>query len=583
MAKTVRHHLWNLMKNHIHWIYLGAFCSVIQAIFDVIRAILLEKMLDTTLVQDRDYVIGTALALLGIVVVGIVLSYFIKFASYLYAYRFDRSVRDNLIHRLIHSPISTLYRFESGDLVNRLNGDTRVIKESFSLKLHEAIYSPIVFILSFSYLLSIHWQLTLVSVVLMPISLYLINLISKPITRLMSNIQVHFGVIQSISSEVLAGVETIKSFGLVELVRSRYNNSIETIYEKEKEIEQKVARIEPINILQRWGTYLICTVYSAYLATIGDITAGELLVFLILVNYLINPVATLPGIIVQFRTAKAAADRMKEILSFLPENSADAATTISTSHDTAIELQHVTFSYDTNNHDYTLSDMNLKIPKNQITAVVGPSGSGKSTLFSLLCGFYTPQKGSISYFGQTMDERKYPTIRQHIGLVSQETYLFPGTILENITGFEKDIPFADVLTAVKQADALSFIEQQPQGFETRIGEGGIALSGGQKQRIAIARAVLKNASILLFDEPTSALDYETEMSIHHAMVSLSKEKTIVVIAHRLSSVIDANQIVVMEKGNLVQQGTHEQLLVEDGLYRKYFYYQMSEEGELHAQ
>ncbi|MCR8842149.1 ABC transporter ATP-binding protein/permease [Paenibacillus sp. SC116] len=580
MAKPVRNQIWGLMKNHIHWVYLGAICSVIQAFFDVIRAILLEKMLDTTLVQDRDYVIGTALALLGIVVIGIGLSYFIKFASYLYAYRFDRSVRDNLIHQLIRSPISTLHRFDSGDLVTRLNGDTRVIKESFSLKLHEAIYSPIVFILSFSYLLSIHWQLTLVSVVLMPISIYLINLISKPITRLMSNIQVHFGVIQSISSEVLAGVETIKSFGLVELVRSRYNSSIQTIYEKEKEIEQKVARIEPINILQRWGTYLICTVYSAYLATIGDITAGELLVFLILVNYLINPITTLPGIIVQFRTAKAAAERIKEVLSFLPENSAEAAT-ILTSHDTAIELQNIAFSYDNNNH--TLSDLNLKIPKNQITAIVGPSGSGKSTLFSLLCGFYMPQKGKISYFGQAMDEQKLATIRQHIGLVSQETYLFPGTILENITCFEPGIPFVDVLTAVKQADALSFIEQLPHGFDTKIGEAGIALSGGQKQRIAIARAILKNASILLFDEPTSALDYETEASIHNAMVNLSKEKTIVVIAHRLSSVVDATQIVVMEKGRLVQQGPHAQLLAEGGLYRKYFYYQMSEEGELHEQ
>jgi ABC-type multidrug transport system fused ATPase/permease subunit len=308
--------------------------------------------------------------------------------------------------------------------------------------------------------------------------------------------------------------------------------------------------------------------YGGYLAINGGITTGELFAFVFLVQYLIEPLTEIPQMFSQVRVATAAHERIRDVLDLPEERVKGLPVQDPSSHDVVIECKDISFQY--SEVSPVLQSVSFRVLRNQTIAIVGSSGAGKSTIFQLLCGHHQPQDGAIYFCGEDMQKLNLEEVRSRISIVSQDTFLFPDTIFENISYGNPDAAMEDIVSAAKAAFIHDFIMTLPDGYQTMIGERGIRLSGGQKQRVSIARAFLKKAPVLLFDEATSALDTESETSIQRNLSDIAGQCTMLVIAHRLSTIINADEIIVLHEGRIVERGSHPYLLEHGSRYRQLY-------------
>jgi ATP-binding cassette subfamily B protein AbcA/BmrA len=306
--------------------------------------------------------------------------------------------------------------------------------------------------------------------------------------------------------------------------------------------------------------------YGGLRVSSGSITAGELVAFILYLIQIIMPLGQITAFFTQLQKAIGATERMVDILG-QPEEVQDQGTLVP-AEDFSIRLNNITFRYD--NGEEIINDVNFYVPPGKVTALVGPSGSGKTTLFSLIERYYESQEGSITYGNHEISDFSLKSWRSQIGYVSQESPLMSGTIRENITyGLDREVSDEQLTAVARMAYADGFITELPDGFQTEVGERGMKLSGGQRQRIAIARALLRNPRILMLDEATSSLDSTSERVVQEALNNLMKGRTTLVIAHRLSTVVDADQIIFLDKGRITGSGTHEQLVANHELYREF--------------
>nr|WP_318505153.1 ABC transporter ATP-binding protein [Bacillus sp. T3] len=424
---------------------------------------------------------------------------------------------------------------------------------------------PVIFIAVFIYLLQINWLLCLISILVAPVAVLggvffgvKLKKNGRMIHELVANIN-------SLLAESFQGLQVIRSFTLEKSTFQHFTTKNKQYYKLELDNSK----------LQGWyysGGYLINSVafminlcLGAYFVSKGNMTVGSLLTFTNLAGHLVYPMTGIAGQWAGFQRSVTALERLINLLE-RPTATKDLPCFTSTiSNIKSIEFQAVNFSYDENKEVF--ADFNFRIPAGKIIAFVGPSGAGKTTLFNLLQGFYKPQSGKIVINGRCTAELSLEALRSAIAFVPQETFLFGGTIRANLLLARPDINEDELITAAIHANIHDFIMSLPDGYDTEIGERGILLSGGQKQRIAIARAILKDAPILLLDEATSALDSETEYKVKEALDRVMRNRTTLVIAHRLSTIQHADLIIVLDEGKIVQQGTHEQLMIVPGLYR----------------
>jgi ABC-type multidrug transport system fused ATPase/permease subunit len=567
-----------IMRPMLNLVIFSACCSLIQAVIDVFRAVLLENMLDSSVNQIYEEVYKSAYLLGGLIVLGVTFRFLIKYWSHLFAAKVNEDIRNRFYKSIIFQSLLSVNQYNTGDLTSRTNVDTEEIKRLFSTKIHEYIYLPIMFILSFSYLLTVNWKLVVVSIVLMPGSIYLVNKLSVPLEKMSMQIQGLLGQIGSNLFEAIRGISIIKTFQLENIFQNRFITGNVELFNYQMQVEKKRSQMEPLIQLQRWGTYFVCTIYSAYLGVRGEINPGEVLVFLIMINYLINPITALPDLINNYRLIKAAASRIQEITDVPSES---YGTPFSFSSSKSIVMKDVTFQYG-QREEKAISEISLKLSSNSLTAIVGPSGSGKTTLISILSGLYPITAGEYIVFGTTVNEQNRVGLQEHIAVVPQLTYLFPGSIMENLLNCGKAINETQVKEACEEARAHEFIINLPSGYETRIGEGGLELSGGQKQRLAIARALLKDTPIIIFDEPTSALDPDSAQIIDKLIENISHLKTVIVVTHKLTSIYNADKIIVLDQGRISQTGTYHTLIQEEGIYRNLISKTSRNRGIIHS-
>lgn len=488
-----------------------------------------------------------------------------------------KDLKNHLFHHILRLPLGKVTSQRSGEIISHFTNDINSVDGVVGSSLIDLIRLPLIYVSVFIYLLNINWKLSLLSVSIAPLAVVagaVFGLLLRNNSRMIHDM---YGKINSLLMESLQGFQVIRSFTMEKLIYNKYANQNQQLYKLEIKNAKLSGWFNSGGQIVTSITYLVSLCLGSYYVTQNIITVGSLLTFVSLVNHLVNPLTGLAGQWAGFQWSVSALERVVDVLESPTESNTLSAYSPQKDESTSIFFRDVSFGYDENNKVF--EEFSLHIPSGTMVAVVGPSGGGKSTLLNLLQGFYIPQKGEIYIGGKKTEEFTLSQLRSSIANVPQETFLFAGTIKENLRLASPNLSDEQIITATKKAEIYDFIASLPDGFETEIGERGIKLSGGQKQRMAIARAILKDAPILLLDEATSALDSQTEYHVRIALESLMKDRTTIVIAHRLSTILHADIIVVLDKGKVTQIGSHEELLNKEGLYKRLHEHQFFEKKE----
>jgi ATP-binding cassette subfamily B protein len=475
-------------------------------------------------------------------------------------------IKNHFFHHILRLPAGDTANIRSGELMAHFSNDIHGVDGVIGSNLISLVRLPIIYIVVFIYLVNVNLTLSLVSLIIAPIAALsgvVFGLLLRRNGRLIHKL---VGNINSLLNETFHGFMIIRSFTLEKLKYKEYTIQNKELYQLELSNAKLQSWYNTGGQIIGSVTFMINLSVGALFVSKGILTVGALLTFLNLVGHLFYPLTGMASLWAGFQRSVAALERVLAVL----ETSADINELPSfeptLKQVESIQFDNVTFSYVENTN--VLENFHLEIPAGKVVALVGPSGAGKSTLLNLLQGFYKPQSGEIRIAGKPIKEFSVSELRSSIAHVPQETFLFAGTIRDNLSIARPNVSEKDMVLAAISAEIHDFVLSLPNGYNTQIGENGIKLSGGQKQRIAIARAILKDAPILLLDEATSALDGETEHYVKEALDELMEGRTTIVIAHRLSTVQNADVIMVMNNGKIVQQGTHDELMAQKGLYRK---------------
>jgi ATP-binding cassette, subfamily B, bacterial MsbA len=483
-----------------------------------------------------------------------------------------KDLRNEIYDKLLVLPLSFFSSERKGDIMSRMNNDVKEVEWSVMNSLEMLFREPLSFIFYLAVLVWISPQLTLFVFILLPLMGLIIGRIAKSLRKTTTKEKEMAGLLMSIIEETLSGLRIIKAFNAESRTSNRfkkvnedYTNYMITIYR----------RVDLSNPLSEFlGVILLIVImYFGGMLVLGkdpSLTASSFLTFIAIFSQLIPPAKALTTAYFNIQKGIASLERIK-MITHAEVNIKDPEHPKSlTDFNNAIEYRNVSFGYTRGDDGYVLSRINLKIEKGKTIALVGQSGSGKSTLADMLPRFYDPDEGAVLIDGLDIRECRLSEVRNLMGIVTQESILFNDTIYNNIAFGIPGVTESDVKRAAQIANADEFIMQTPLGYQTNIGDRGGKLSGGQRQRISIARAVLKNPPILILDEATSALDTESERLVQDALAKLMKNRTSLVIAHRLSTIQHADEIIVLSKGEIMERGTHNELLAKGGIYSKLF-------------
>ena len=482
-------------------------------------------------------------------------------------------LRRALFESLLRLPNTYFDQNNSGHLISRIAYNATMVTGAATDALKVLIREGLTVVFLFGYLLWMNWKLTLVMLVILPVIGALANSASRKFRKQSRKIQSAMGDLTHIASETIQGYRVMRSFGGEEYEAGRFRASSEANANKQLRMAKTAATYTPALQLVTYSTMSVLLLLVLLLR--GDASAGELVAYITAAGMLPKPIRQLSEISAAIQKGLASAESIFEQLDEAPE--LDRGTEERDRVSGRIEVRNLSFGYSGNEHR-VLDDITFTIDPGQMVALVGRSGSGKSTLASLIPRFYHHQQGQILIDGIDVEDYTLRNLRSHIALVSQQTALFNDTVANNIAyGDLASAPRLDIEKAAEAAYAREFIDQLPAGFETLVGENGVLLSGGQRQRLAIARAILKDAPILILDEATSALDSESERHIQKALDHVTANRTTLVIAHRLSTIEKADVIIVMDQGRIVERGTHAELLAINGHYANLHAMQFSEQ------
>ena len=488
--------------------------------------------------------------------------------SYLTAWISQRIVADFRRHLFAHLhtlSVSFFARRRTGELLSRLMNDVTVIQSVVTETPIDSAKQLVTFVGGITFLLTMNWRLCLLILVLLPLLVLVAKFFGRRLKSLSTSIQDQTAALSTLIEEVISGIRIVKSFVQTQREETRFAAQVEQTLALTMQRAGVMAVFIPVISLLTFSAAAAVLWYGGRQVIDGSVSPGDLFAFVLFAGILIGPFSSAARVFAQIREAQGATQRVFEILDTRSEvRDSPAATSLSTvsGH---IRAEHVNFAYDPRRP--VLTDVSFEAKPGELVAIVGPTGAGKTTVMNLLHRFYDPTEGHISVDGQDLHQVTMDSWYRQIALVPQETILFGGTILDNIRYGDREATQEEVVAASRSAHAHDFIMSFPDQYQTIVGEKGINMSGGQRQRIAIARAIVKNPRILLLDEATSALDSESERLVQEALEQLMKGRTTFVIAHRLTTIQRADRILVLNKGRLVETGTHAELMDRKGLYQ----------------
>lgn len=483
-------------------------------------------------------------------------------------------IRKELYEHLQYLSVQFFTERRVGELISRISSDVTVMRTVLTGNLNTLLQQSLTLIGSVIIMFVLNWRLTMFIIVLMPVIVLIGAAFGMYIQRISTKVQDEIAGATVVAEEVFQNIREVKSFVRETYEVGRFNSAVDTAFRASVRLLTVRSVVGPIIAFFAFAGLALILWFGGREVLDGRLSAGELISFLIYGLTVAGSFAGLITLYSQFQEAIGATKRVFQILDAKPDvDDTQSAITLNKVKG-SITLDNVTFAYEDDHH--VLKNVNLDIKDGEIVALIGPSGAGKSTIFNLIPRFYDVTAGAITVDGHNLRDVTQASLRQHIGIVPQETLLFGGTIRENILYGNLDATEDEMIAAAESANAHSFITELPHGYETIVGERGIKLSGGQRQRVAIARAILKNPSILLLDEATSSLDNESEHLVQEALSNLMKNRTTLIIAHRLSTIRVAHRIAVVDHGEIVELGTHEELMALHGLYAKLYEMQFRE-------
>lgn len=478
-----------------------------------------------------------------------------------------RDMRNALYEKILILPLSYYSEKRKGDIIARMTGDVQEVEWSVMSSLEMIFRDPVTVIFFLGTMFLMDYELTLMILVLLPISGLIIGQIGKSLKKTSGKGQIKMGELLSTIEETISGLRNIKAFNAIEWANQNfretnhiYNRLMVRLYRK-RDLASPLSEFLGVAV----SVFVIWYGGKIVLSSNSALDASAFILYIMLFTQLITPIKSISTALYNIQKGAASIERIEQVLAaeeIITEKPDAQPIHEFTGH---IEYRNVWFRYE---QDDVLKNINLVIPKGKSIALVGASGSGKSTMADLLPRFYDVTQGEILVDGTPIRDLVISDVRQLMGIVSQETILFNATVFENIAFGMQDVSLEDIITAAKVANAHEFIMQMPEGYDTNIGDRGIKMSGGQRQRLSIARAVLRNPPVMILDEATSALDTESERLVQDALISLMQNRTSLVIAHRLSTIQHADEIVVMQSGEIVERGTHQELMSREGVYKK---------------
>ena len=477
-------------------------------------------------------------------------------------------IRNDFYHHITILPVSFFSAQRKGDILSRLSNDLADIEWSVFNCLQMLVKDPINIIVFAIVLIFISPKMVLFAVVVLPITLFIISKVGQSLKRNSTKGQDKLGYLFSILEEAVFGVKAIKSFNMEDEMSKRFEKENQEYTKRMIKVSKRKELGSPLIELLATMILAVIVVFGGSLVINGELRPAVLIFFVIVFSRIIPPAQAVISAYYNLQKGSAAAHRIFEVLDE-KEGIVERENAIQKNEfERSIEYRNVSFSYQNDRNEYVLKNINLNIEKGKTIAIVGPSGAGKTTLVDLLPRFYDCTSGEILIDGIPIKDMNINSLRELTGIVSQESILFNDSILHNIAFGKRNIDKEKIIEAAKIANADEFIRQLPNGYYTTIGDRGLSLSGGQRQRISIARAILKNPPILILDEATSALDTESEYYVQEALERVMKNRTSIVIAHRLSTIQHADEIIVMDKGKIIECGTHQNLIKAGGLYKK---------------
>ena len=550
--------------------------STIASAMSAVPAWLSKKFVDDVLIkQNKEMFLWIIGGIFAATVIKVVSSYYSEIASNFVTETIKREIKIDIFSHLEKLPISYFKKNKLGDTLSKLTNDTTSLGR-IGFIIFDMFKELLTVLILTGRMFQVDYILALVSLILLPLIIRVVRKYTKKIRKYGRERQDTTGKVTAFTQETLSGIFVIKAFNNTDFVIDKYKDLTKEEFEQAYKTTKIKAKVSPINEVITTFMVLLVVLYGGYqILVTKKITSGDLISFVTALGLMHQPLKRLISKNNDLQDSLPSADRVVEIFDEKVETDVFGEAIEFDEKIQDIKFENINYKYEDSN-EYVLKNINLNVKAGEIVAFVGKSGSGKTTLVNLLARFFNTDEGTVKVNGVNIKNIPLKIYRNKFAIVPQETFLFGGTIKENIS-FGKEVTDEEIISAAKMANAYNFIQEDlPNKFETEVGERGALLSGGQKQRIAIARALIKNPEIMILDEATSALDSESEKLVQEALDSLMEGRTTFVIAHRLSTIVRADKIVVMEDGEIKEMGTHSELIAMNGIYKNLYDIQFNE-------
>ena len=560
-------------KPHLKLFIIDMVCAFIISVFNLVYPYITKEIINTYVPQKMLYFMLAGLgALLALYVIKAVLNYVLQYWGHLVGVRMQADMRSELFRHLQKLPFSYFDENKTGVIMSRMTNDLFQISELAHHGPEDVFLSVITIIGAFIVLLTINVYLALIVFACVPVIVVCAVVLRKRMKKVSAEVRVAQGEINADIESAVSGIRVSRAYGAEAHECEKFERG------NAEFVRAKSGQYKVMGQFFSSMNFFMDLLYFAVLLAGGlffyynKINAGEFTAFVLYITTLISPIRTLVSIYEQIQDGMTGFKRFCDIMDAEPEKENVNALNPDILRG-EIEFDNVTFGYGSDEGRSVISGFSMKIPAGKTIALVGPSGGGKTTICHLIPRFYEVDSGTITVDGYPIKDLNRGVLRKNIGIVQQDVFLFNGTIRENIAYGDFSASEDDITAAAKKANIHDYIMGLPDGYDTNVGERGVKLSGGQKQRVSIARAFLKNPPVLILDEATSALDNATEMLIQDALAHLSEGRTTLVVAHRLSTVKNADEIIVVTPEGIAERGTHEQLIAQNGMYKELYEYQ----------